>query len=1075
MNKFLTALAITLLCLTASFAQTSKGFITGNIVDPNGAAIPNANITITNIETGAVRQTQSLADGYYRLDAVEPGTYNMEVSAKGFNLIKSENLVVTAAQTSDFNVQLTVAGATATVDVIDDIGSDLQSTDGARINTLDSRQITDLPVGGLNPLNLALTLPGTIDISQTKAAGRVQGIEFSVNGLRARSNNQLIDGLDNNDNAVNGQAYQPTLRDGYNEIAILQSNFSAEFGRAGSAVVNLITRSGTNEFHGSAYDVLQNSFLNSRTPGQRRSNLEVPQFTRNTFGGSLGGPLVKNKMFFFGTFQADLFPNSTSTEAIVPTAAGFNALRAAFPSGTNSNVDYYLGVIGNTRGTASPFTLSLGNNRPAVEFGTVAQIVPQPIKSYDSVGRVDFNPTDRDIFSVRYLFNKMNYENQFPTVFEGYEVDSPTLIHNVYGSYTRVFSANFTNEARFGYGYMDLQFAPRNEAVGKTGPEIQFSGSGLGRGISQIGLLRSLPQGRTFNNFQFQNTATYTLSNHTFRAGADLNYQRSNYLISLNSRGSLIFTQTEEIRDPVTGNIIQPAATALENFARGFTGSGGSLNRVFGIQEFAPKMFFQNYFINDEWRVRNNLILNLGLRYENYGTPFNEARFPAFAGFGVPIDTVVAQKHDNNNFAPRFSFAYTPDFGDGLGNKIFGDRNTVIRGGFAINYDVFFSNILVNTASASPNVRSLQVLGQTASSTTATGTTFVGGLPTDAPFSATAAITSIEPNLQNPESYVYNFGIQRRLGQNYILDVAYVGSRGLKLFIGEQINPTIIVGTGTRRLNTSRGSVILRTNGGDSQYNSLQMRFERAYKNGFTFRSTYTYSKTLDNVNSDVYTNTGGSPLPSNPFDRDIDRGRASFDIPHVATVSGIFDVPSFGTEGLLRKIVSGFTLGAIYRIQSGAPESVYVSGIDLNRDGTSVNDRPVLYNPNAPANSVAIRSTLFGIAGSGYVDANGNPVDINNARYVVDRNLRTGIVGRNTLRGPSFQTLDVSLTRNFGLGFTGMDNLRFQVRADFFNVLNMPNYAPGTGDVLSTSFNDPYSFSAGTARTGRLQFRFVF
>lgn len=1075
MNKFFTALAITLLFLTTSFAQTSKGFITGNIVDPNGAAIPNANITIKNLRTGTVRQTQSLADGYYRLDAVEPGTYNMEVSATGFNLIKTENLVVTAAQTAEFNVQLTVTGTTASVDVIDGGGSELQSTDGARSNTLNDRQITDLPVGGLNPLNLALTLPGTIDIAQTRSAGRVQGIEFSVNGLRPRSNNQLIDGLDNNDNAVNGQAYVPTLRDGYNEIAILQSNYSAEFGRGGSAVVNLITRSGSNEFHGSAYDILQNSFLNSRTPAQRANDLDKPKFTRNTFGGSLGGPIVKSKLFFFGTFQADLFPNSTSTEAIVPTAAGFNALRAAFPQGASRNVDYYLGVVGNARGVTSPFTLSLGSGRPAVEFATVAQIVPQNLNAYDSIGRVDFIPTDKDIFSVRYLFNKMNYENQFPTVFAGYEVDSPTLIHNVYGSYTRVFSTNFTNEARIGYGYMDLQFAPRNEAVGQDGPEIQFSGSGLGRGITQVGLSRSLPQGRTFNNFQFQDTATYTLGNHTFRAGADLNYQRSNYLVSLNSRGSLVFTQTEEVRDPATGNIIQPAATPLENFARGFTGSGGSLNRVFGLKEFAPKMFFQNYFINDEWRVRNNLILNLGLRYENYGTPFNEARFPAFAGFGVPIDTVVAQKHDNNNFAPRFSFAYTPDFADGFGNKIFGDKDTVIRGGFAVNYDVFFSNILVNTASTSPNIRSLQILGQTAPNTNATGTAFVGGLPTDAPFSATAAITSIEPNLQNPESYVYNFGIQRRVGQNYTLDIAYVGSRGLKLFIGEQINPTIVVGTGTRRLNTSRGSVILRTNGGDSNYNSLQMRFERAYKNGFTFRSTYTYSKTLNNVNSDVYTNTGGSPLPSNPFDRSTDRGRASYDIPHVATLSGIFDVPTFGAEGFLRKIVSGFTLGAIYRIQTGAPESVYVAGIDLNRDGTSVNDRPVLYNPNAPANSVAIRSTLFGIAGSGYVDANGNAIDINNARYVVDRNLRTGIVGRNTLRGPSFQTLDVSLSRNFGLGFTGMDSLRFQVRADFFNVLNTPSFLPGTGDVLSTSFNNPYSFSAGTARTGRLQFRFVF
>ena len=1072
MKKLFTFLLLSLFCLAASSsAQTSKGFITGSVFDPNAAVVPGATITITNANTGAVRQTQSQADGNYRFDAVDSGVYTLEVSASGFENLRNESVVVSAAQTTEINLQLTVAGATATVTVSAGSSSvELQSNDGGRTGTIENRQITDLPVPGLNPVNLTLTFPGTVDISQTKAAGRVQGVEFSSNGLRPRSNNQLIDGLDNNDNVINGQAYVPTLRDGYNEIAVLQSNYSAEFGRAGGAVVNLITRSGSNTFHGSAFDIIENSDFNSLTPGQRRRGLtQVPQFTRNTFGGSFGGPVIKNKLFFFGTYQSQIAPGSAEATAIIPTAAGFNAFRNAFPAGTNANADYYLGVLGDRRGMTDPFTVSLGGNYPAVEFATVSQIVKTPLKTHDAVGRIDFNPTERDSLTVRYLFNKLKYENQFPTVFDGFEVDSPTLIHNLYASYTRVFAPNFTNELRFGYGFMNLQFAPRNEAVGREGAEVAFSGTGLGRGITSVGLNRLIPQGRKFNNFQFQDTITYTTGNHTFRAGADLNFQRNKILIPLNTRGSLIFTNTEEIAGT------QPAATALENFVRGFTGSGGSISRVFGLNEFSPDVFYQNYFINDEWRVLDNLTVNLGLRYENYGTPFNEAAFPAFAGFDEPIDTIVRQKADNNNFAPRFSFAYAPVFDKGIGYRLFGNQETVIRGGFAVNYDVFFSNILVNTASASPNVRSFTALGQAAPNPTAVGTTFVNQLPTGAPFSATAAITSIDPNLQNPETYVYNLGVQRRFAQNYLLDVAYVGSRGVKLFIGEQINPTILVGTATRRLNTSRGSVILRTNGGDSRYDSLQMRFERGYKNGFLFRSTYTFSKTIDNVNSDIYTHTGGSPLGSDPFDRSADRGRASFDVPHAASFSGIWNIPTFGTGGILRKIVGGFTLGAIYRVQSGAVENVYVGGIDLNRDGTSVNDRPAIYNPNAPANSVAIRSTLFGIAGSGYVTADGAPIDLNNARYVVDRNLRTNIVGRNTLRGPVFQTLDASLSRSFGLGFTGVDNLRFQVRADFFNILNRPNYTPGTGDVLSTGFNDPYTFGEGSARSGRIQLRLEF
>lgn len=1065
MNKFLYAVLICLLTFTVASAQTSKGFVTGNVVDQNGAVIPNANITITNVETGAVRTTVSQENGNFRLDAVDPGTYNLEASATGFTNAKSENVVVNSAQTAEVNLQLSVGGAAATVDVVTgDSNVQLQTTDGARVNTLETRQITELPVAGLNPANLVFTLPGVADVGQTLAGGFAQGTEFSVNGLRARSNNQLIDGTDNNDNSITGQAYQPSVRDGFSEVAILSSNYSAEYGRAGGAVVNVVTRSGTNQFRGSVYDIIQNSAFNSLTPGQRRENLtKVPQFSQNTFGGSLGGPIIKNKLFFFGTFQADLFRNNAEARATVPTVAGFNALRSLFPAGTNANLDYYLGIVGSNRGVTNPFNVEV--NGQNIEFGTVSRVAPQPVDTYDYITRVDYNPTDRDNFTVRYLANKQTFTNQFPTVFEGFEVDVPSFNQNLYTSYTRNFSPNLTNEFRFGYGFFKVNFANRNE-IALGGPSIGFSGTGLGRGISGVGLDSGFPQGRKFNNYQFQDTVTYTTGNHTFRIGADLNYQKASQAVPFNSRGIITFT------GDLDGN-----ANALGSLINGFTGESGSISRAFGSPLLFPGTFFQNYFINDEWKILNNLTVNLGLRYENYGTPFNKVEFPAFAGFDAPLNTVVRQKADNNNFAPRFSFAYSPNFGDGLGRTIFGDNNTVIRGGFAVSYDVFFNNILGNTAAASPNVRSILLQGLDASDPRGLPA-FINQLPTSAAFDPLAPITSIEPNLQNPESYVYNFGVQRRFAQDYILDVAYVGSRGLKLFINEQFNPRVPVSPGsatTTRLNPSRGSVTLRTNGGDSNYNSLQLRFERGYKNGFLFRSTYTFSKAIDNVNSEVFVTSGGSSVGSNPFDRSVDRSVASYDVPHIATFTGLVDVPTFGASGVLKNILNGFTLGAIYRVQSGAVETAYVGGIDLNRDGSSFNDRPVLYNPSAPANSVAIRSTLFGIPGSSYVNANGDPIDINNARYVVDRNIRTGIVGRNTLRGPLFQRLDMSLQREFGLAFTGVETLRFQIRGDVFNVLNIPNYAPGTGDVLDTSFNDAKTFGEGTGRSARIQLRLAF
>ena len=1078
--KLCLSLLITLLTVLSGDAQTSKGFITGNVADQNGAAVPNANITITNTATGTKRQTVSQENGSYRLDAIDPGTYNLEISANGFANNKNDNIVVAATQTVEVNLQLSINGTSATVDVVGgDNNVELQTSDGARTNTFEVRQITELPIAGLNPTNLVFTLPGVADVGQTLAGGFVQGTEFSVNGLRARANNQLLDGLDNNDNSINGQSYQPSVRDGYAEVAILSSNYSAEFGRAGGAVTNVTTRSGTNQFHGSAYDILQNSAFNSLTPGQRRDGLtKVPHLTENTFGGSFGGPILKNKLFFFGTFQADLIRSSSTATAFVPTAAGFNNLRALFPAGTSANLDYYLGIVGSNRGVTTPFNVAIRNTTTGatinnIEFGSVTTAAPQPVNTYDYISRIDYTPTSRDSFSGRYVATKQNFTNQFPTVFQGFEVDVPSLTTNFFASYTRNFSPSLTNEFRFGFGSVNVTFAPRNAAIGISGPQVSFSGTGLGSGINGVGLGSGFPQGRQFKNYQFQDTATYTVGNNTFRIGTDINVQRAQQAVPFNSRGTIGITQSNSITPTEGGSPF--TINAFQNFIQGFSGNNGSINRVFGSPTVFPNSVFQNYFVNDEWKVRENLTLNLGLRYENYGTPFNQVAFPAFAGFNVPISTVVKQKRDNNNFAPRVSFAYSPDFAKGLGTKIFGDKETVIRGGFAISYDTFFNNILGNTAAASPNVASATILGRTgtnAANPRGLNNFFITTAPASATLNPLASITSIEPNLQNPESYVYNLGIQRRFFKDYIFDVAYVGSRGLKLFINDQLNPFV----GATRRDTSRGSVLLRINGGDSNYNSVQARFERGFKNGFLLRSTYTFSKAIDDVNSEVFATSGGTSTGSNYSNRRIDRSVATFDVPHIFTFTGLFDIPTFGAQGIARKIVKGFTIGAIFRAQSGAVETPYIGGIDLNGDGSAFNDRPAISNPNAPANSVAFSNDINGTtSATGFSDLNGNDISLSNVRYVVDFNTRNGLAARNSLRGPIFRRLDMSLQRDFGLKFTGIENLRFQVRGDVFNVLNIPNYGPGTGDVTSDQFNDPFTQGQGSARSARVQLRIVF
>ncbi len=1068
--KFVFAILLACACAAISLAQTSKGTIVGTVLDPNGAAVSGATIKLTNTETGVSRDASTTSEGTYRFEAVDPGNYKIDVASPGFKAAAIQNVISAGGQTNDYPVTLAVGNPNEVVEVTSDAVI-LQSQDGTRVNTLDTKQITQLPVPGLNPVNLVFTLPGVTDPGP-KAGGFVQGTEFNVNGIRARGNNQLLDGLDNNDNSIAGQNYQPVLRDGYTEVTVLQSDFSAEYGRAGGAVVNVITRGGANEFHGSAYDILNNSVFNSRTPRQRSAGVKRPVVVENIFGGSFGGPIVKNKLFFFGTFQPDLLRSTTTANGVIPTAAGFAALRAQFPAGASANLDAYLAAIGAARGTTNTFTLPLGNGRPDVEFGTATTSAPQPVTDYQGMGRVDWTPNSKDAYSFRYVFDKQRFSNQFPSVFPGYEIDVPSLTQNAYFNWTRTFSPKLTNEFRFGAVRTNVIFAPRNQELLTAGPLVVFGSSPL----DNFNLVPTFPQGRIFNNFQFQDTVSYNVGNHSFRIGVDLLKQKAKEIVPFGDRGTLVFTQDEngEFSD-------------FANFVDAFSGVEGQFAaKVFGSPVIYPEPFYQNYFINDTWRVRPNLTLNLGLRYENSGAPYNVIPFPTFAGFDQPVDTRVEQQRDNNNFAPRASFAYTPHFF----KKFFGEDRTVIRGGFAVNYDFFFSNILENTASGVPNANGVATFGSDVGGRGFANSTIDGSLPSafvgaPDPF---AGIVSIEPGLKNPETYVWNLGVQREMPWHIIGDVAYVGSRGLHQFLNLEENPRLgpLTGVTSDRVHPNFGSVLLRTNAGDSNYHSLQTRLERGFNQGLFFRLAYTFSKAIDTVNSEVFTTTGASTRQTDPFSLHgglrADRSVASYDVPHRFVSTVLYSIPSPIKEGFGKDLLSGFQISGVFRIQSGNVETPFVNGIDVNRDGSAANDRPAISNPSAPPTSVAFRSTLFGIPGTGYVDINGNPINLSDVRYVVDRAIQTNLAGRNTLRAPAINSLDLSVQRSIAL--PKMESAHFEIRFDLFNALNHPQFAftnadVSDGNVLNEFFNQPRLNRGGSTRdanrTGRIQLRLVF
>lgn len=1051
-----------------ALAQSSKGNLTGTISDPSGDVVSGVTVKITNQATGVARETVTTNDGSYRIEAVDPGTYNVEVTAGGFKTVTLTNVPIAAGQSSTSDFKLEVGGQGEVVNVTADSSVILQQQDGARTNTLEQRQITELPIAGLNPTNLVFTLPG---VSQPGLSGGfVQGLEFSINGLRPRANSNLLDGTENNDISIQGQAYQPSLRDGYQEVSVLGGDNSAEYGRGGGAVVNVISKSGTNQFHGSAYDVVFSSALGSLSSGQKANEglVSVPVLTENQFGGSIGGPVIKEKLFFFGTYQEDRTRAGGATATgVVPTEAGFNQLRSLFPAGASSNLDQYLNAIGDLRGTLNPILVPLGNGRPSVQFATVSVQGAQPINDHQFLTRWDFTPNSTNTFTARYVYDNNIFANQFPSIFPGFEVDVPGKTHNAYLSWTRSFSSTWTNEFRFSYGRFEALFTNRNQSAVDFGPTFAFSGTT----ISGIGLSSLFPQGRILNNFQYQDTITHTFGSHTIRAGVDLTRQLTKEFVPFNSRGALTFTAAGGFN-------------SFGNFVDEFSGTQGVFaTKFFGSPVIYPNRFQQAYFATDIWKVKSNLTLNLGLRYENYGTPENVLPFPAFPGFDRAFDTRVEQKGDNNNFAPRVSFAYTPRFGSsGMIGRFFGEDKTVIRGGYSIAYDAFFDNILGNSAATSPNVFGVQTLGGSAGGrgiANATGST----LPVTGAPSPTAGVNSVSENLVNPLTHVWNLGIQRQMAGNFILDVAYVGSRSERLFINEQVNP----GIDGVRLDPTRGSITVRTNGGDSIYHSLQTRLERGFRNGLFMRATYTYSKVIDNVNSEVFTTSGGTSVASDPFNSRIDRSVANFDVPHRGTLAFSYETPSPKIDSrIVRGLLGGYVISGIYVIQTGAVETPFVGGFDLNGDLNAFNDRPSVGNTNAPRDSVALSNDLglFEPCSTGFCDGNGGAIDPANARFIVDPSNRTNIAGRNILRAPKTNRLDLSFNKRIGL----FETHRLELRADFFNVFNHPQFTwdntLSNGDVTNPFFNRPDLNDGGIAyptnsqsfgRYGRFQIRYSF
>ncbi|MBI1760453.1 MAG: TonB-dependent receptor [Acidobacteria bacterium] len=1066
------ALIVTLSLLSAATAQTSRGTVSGTVSDSAGAVIPSAKVELVNNGTGIVRSTTTNEAGIFRFDAVDLGGYTLKFTAQGFKQLNRTNINVQANQTATIDAALAV-GVTENVVEVNATADELLIKDAPiRGGSISAQAVSQLPVSGLEPISIARTLPGVVQAVGTSTFGNGgQNTQFSVNGQRPRGNNYLLDGTENNDISVGGNAQSFNMTDAVQEVSVQTSNFGSEFGRAGGGVFNVITKGGTNQYHGTAYDIYRSQRFSSVSNTAKINGTPKSVFNENFYGFTAGGPIVKNKTFIFGGWQKDPFRSTNNFSFVVPTADTVTRLNTLFPN--NPRLKLYLDALGDLRGTANPINLALGLDpatnvdRGSVSFASANTGLATPSDDIQWVTRVDHNLSEAHRLSFRYIYDSSRTSPNGVN-FPGYIFDFKGRSQNFLFNDTYTLSSTWTNEFRFGYSRIGFDFpiSGRSTALASTLPTITIPN------IAAPGIQTNIPQFRYANNWLIQETQSKIVGRHTFRYGLEFLRQLAKQHPPFVERGALSYANA-------TGY------SGFANFLDDFSGPSGTSNKNFGPSVYYPNLFRQSYFFQDTWKVDPTLTLTLGLRYENFGQPANGAfKYPAFNGFDPAQFTVPNKVNtDNNNFGPSIGLAWTPNYKVGVLRKLFGEGKTVWRSGFQVSYDTFFNNLLSNIAADSPNTVNTIFTG---AGTGRGSTGFFNSLPTvaRAPIATDSQTSVFDKNVRNPYTERWSLGFQRELPSKLLLDVSYVGAGAHKLFVTEDLNIRKLDGT---RLFPLLGIRRQRASEGNSIYHGLQILVDRRFANSFNVTGAYTYSRAIDNTSEVFATANSVSALSSLPVSQGglkLDRGLSDYHRGQRFVLSYQWSIPGPKNKYLAVPL-AGWRITGISTFQSGTPFTI-VNGADRNNDGNA-NDRPDIGNPNAPINTRAVIAPTTGAnsCASGYRNPDAltlTCVTPNDVHWIQGTGLpNASTVGRNTLITKGQVNTDMNILKSFRL----TESFKLEYRLETFNIFNHPQFVqvpgasvvgtagPSTNGLPSRFLNLDYT-NSGT-RTMRMQLKFIF
>jgi hypothetical protein len=1075
------ALAVVALSPARLNAQTSKGTIAGTVTDATGAGVPGATVTARDTLGGETRTTTTGRFGEYRISAILPSIYQVKISAQGFAAVVLDHVEVGASVEKSLDVRLEVS-ATAQTITVESTGATLQTETAELSSDISKTEIQQLPINSLNPISLVLTEPGAVRVSQRDDF--TNGASFSVDGLRPRSNNFLIDGFDNNDNGIAGQAIQPVNLEAISEVVIQTNSYSAEFGRGGASLTNVIYSSGTNQWHGAAYWRYDGGTFNAITPEQARNGRKsVPPFVENIPGFRLGGPILKQKVFIFGSSQWDRLRGAEQGgQMIIPTAKGVATLQSL---GMNQNVQILFNSLGGAvaaQDNGNPIQIGVRPGCPApcqVSVGTFSRSTGQISNSYEYVVRGDYVASDKDTISARWLASHSSltpdlFANPFALPGTDTEQSGPSRSIGIF--WTHAISPRAVNELRFTGQTLDFGFDPTAATLKNpfsSLPDLEVGGLD---NVDFGGILLGFPQDRNHSVFQYQDAFSLTLGHHSLKMGADVTHLGITDGVPFNSRGLVAYFAGGDC-----SKMQLATCTGLANYLDDFSGDGGNAAKQFGVAQISYAQTQQAYYMQDAWKLRPNLTLTYGLRYEFQGVPFNALPFPAVDVKTALTDSftkVVKVQPYRNSFGPRFGVAYTPHFW----NKLLGGDKTVFRAGFGTFYDVPFGNILANNAASTPNVTGGTVVAKVTTALPRGQGAFSTVVPAITPtLSPLDAISTVASDLINPKTLQWNANIERSLPGSWMFSIAYVGTRGEHLYLNHELNP----GVNGVRLNPNRGSIFARTNNGDSIYHGLQTKMDHSFSHGLLFRGAYTFSKSIDN-GSEVFVTSGGSTRAQDQFSFRGDRGLSAFDRRHRLALTWVYDLPhAHGDSGAMRALkyaTEGWQLSGTASFESGAPETIHLEFFDVNGDLSGFNDRPSLGNAAVPLNfTAACKSpdpkntcnTGFGFStdGTTFTDFFSSfgfdpktgdfTAKASDFHYFIVMG-KNGNVGRNTFHNPGREDWAMSVQREFKI----RERQAFLLRLEAFNPFNHPNLGGGEDNVPSVSGNILSSAFLNTAIT---------